>query len=144
MRPLILIVILVYPLTSYAASAEGIEELIGVWRTIRHGALVEISDCGNETPCGTLAWASETVFKGNTQDIRNRNLALRERPLLGVPILWGFQSLDGTWQNGRIYNPEDGKTFRANLRLLSADELQVTGCIGPFCRSQIWTRANTN
>ncbi|MBL1436462.1 MAG: DUF2147 domain-containing protein [Rhodobacteraceae bacterium] len=143
MRPWFLIALLAYPLMFSAASAEGIGAFAGLWRTARHGALVEITDCGNTTPCGALAWASAPVFEGNTQDIRNRNLALRERPLLGVPILWGFAP-DGTgWQNGGVYNPEDGKTFRAKLQLLSKYELRVTGCFGPLCRSQIWTRLTT-
>ncbi|NOR64298.1 MAG: DUF2147 domain-containing protein [Rhodobacteraceae bacterium] len=144
MRHTFLIALLVYPVMLPAASAEGIGALAGLWRTARHSALVEITDCGDATPCGALAWASEAVFEGNTQDIRNRNLALRERPLLGVPILWGFQRRETGWQSGRIYNPEDGKTFRANLQQLSKDELRVQGCLGPLCRSQIWTRSTTN
>ena len=144
MRPSILIALLLYPLMLTAASAEGIGALAGLWRTARHGALVEITDCGNATPCGALVWASDAVFEGNTQDVRNRNPALRERPLIGVPILWGFHRRKTGWQSGRIYNPEDGKTFRAKLRLLSIDELRVTGCFGPLCRSQIWTRLATN
>ena len=144
MRPSFLLALLLYPLMPPAASAEGIGELVGLWRTARHGALVDIADCGDATPCGTLAWASEAVFAGNTQDVRNRNLALRERPLIGVPVLWGFLRHESGWRSGWIYNPEDGKTFRAKLQLLSIDELRVTGCLGPLCRSQIWTRFTPN
>jgi uncharacterized protein (DUF2147 family) len=35
---------------------------------------------------------------------------------------------------------DDGKTFRAHLRLLSASELRVTGCLGLLCLSEVWTR----
>ncbi len=142
MRPSLLLAFLFYPVFAGAASAEGIVEISGLWRTVRHGALVKISDCGNATPCGVLVWASEALLNGNTQDRRNRQPALRERPLLGVPILWGFQPNASGWQNGRVYNPEDGKTFHAHLQLLSSNELRVTGCLGPFCRSQIWTRSS--
>lgn len=144
MRPTLLIALLFYPLMLGPASAEGVGALTGLWRTARHGALVDIVDCGNATPCGALVWASAVVFEGNTHDVRNRNIELRERPLIGVPILWGFQPNEASWKSGRIYNPEDGKTFRANLQLLSNDELRVTGCFGPLCRSQIWTRSPTN
>lgn len=144
MHPSLLIALLFYPLMFCAASAEGVNDLAGFWRTARHGALVQIDDCGNATPCGALAWASEAVFEGSTRDVRNHNRALRERPLIGVPILWGFQRNDLTWRSGRIYNPEDGKTFRANLQLLSKNELRVTGCFGLLCRSQIWTRSHIN
>ena len=68
---------------------------------------------------------------------------LRERPLIGVPILWGFLPDGEGWQGGRLYNPDDGKDFRAELQLLSPTRLRVTACFGPFCRSQIWTRIHT-
>jgi len=144
MRPSLLITFLLYHLVLGTANAKDVDELTGLWRTVRHGALVEIVDCGNATPCGLLASASEAAPKGTTNDIRNRNPALRERPLIGVPILWGFRRNNAGWKSGRIYNPEDGKTFRAKLRLLSKNELRVTGCLGPLCRSQIWTRSNIN
>lgn len=144
MRPKFLMAFLVYSMMFGTANAEGLGEVAGLWRTVRHGALVEITDCGNATPCGALVWASDPVLGGNTQDVRNTNIALRDRQLIGVPIIWGFQRAEAGWVGGRIYNPEDGKTFKATLRMLSNDELRVQGCLGPLCRGQIWTRATTN
>ncbi|GHB26328.1 hypothetical protein GCM10007094_13200 [Pseudovibrio japonicus] len=140
MRSFLLIPLLLYPLTVGGANAEGVDDLTGRWRTARHGALVEIADCGDGTPCGTLSWVSEAISEGNTADINNRNQALRNRPLIGLPILWGFECIEAGCQNGRLYNPEDGKTFHAHLQLLSKAELRVRGCLGPLCRSQIWMR----
>ncbi len=129
-----------FALLAVDANAEGIDDLVGHWRTVRHGALVEIADCGNGTPCGELAWVDHATSGGHTRDARNLDPSLRDRPLIGAPILWGFvPNVDG-WRDGRLYNPDDGKTFRAHLRLLSYTQLRVTGCFGPFCRSQIWIR----
>ncbi|MCY3672067.1 MAG: DUF2147 domain-containing protein, partial [Alphaproteobacteria bacterium] len=47
---------------------------------------------------------------------------------------------EGPWKGGRIYNPENGKTYRSNLRLKGADTLRVSGCVFIFCETQIWTR----
>lgn len=144
MRSPLLITLLVYPLMVGGSNAEGHDDLTGLWRTVRHGALVDIADCGDSTPCGTLTWISEAISEGNTTDIHNRNHALRIRPLIGLPILWGFECREAVCQNGRLYNPEDGKTFRAHMQLLSAAKLRVSGCLGPLCRSQIWTREDTS
>ena len=140
MRVNIFLSCLVYLALAIGASAQGINDLTGTWRTVRHGALVTITDCGNGSPCGGLEQVSTAITNGHTTDIRNPNATLRTRPLIGVPILWGFASGTEGWRNGHLYNPDDGKTFRAYLRLLSPNELRVTGCLGPFCRSQIWTR----
>ncbi|TCP61584.1 uncharacterized protein (DUF2147 family) [Rhodovulum bhavnagarense] len=135
----------VFALAALAASglyAEGLEDVTGHWRTVRHGALVRITDCGDSSPCGRLAWVAPAIAEGNTHDIRNPDAALRRRPLIGVPILWGFTPDGQGWTGGHLYNPDDGKTFRAHLHLLSPRALHVTGCLGPLCRSQVWTRAD--
>ncbi|MBL4869860.1 MAG: DUF2147 domain-containing protein [Robiginitomaculum sp.] len=143
MYRILTILILLHHMTSYSAYANEVGDLEGRWRTVRHGALVEITDCGNGTPCATLFWANPTLLGDVKYDDRNRNKDLRNRPLIGVPIFWGFTPSKNGWGRGRLYNPDDGKTFRAFLRPLSATELRVTGCLGPFCRSQTWLRIDT-
>jgi len=122
------------------ALASDLADLTGRWRDTRYGALVDISDCGNGTPCGWLTWVDARLTEGQTQDVRNRDPLLRTRALVGLPVLWNFASSPEGWREGRLYNPDDGKTFRAHLRLLSASELRVTGCMGLLCLSEVWTR----
>jgi len=45
-----------------------------------------------------------------------------------------------TWADGLIHNPRDRRTYRAKLRLLSGNQLKLTGCAWIFCGSQVWTR----
>lgn len=123
-----------------AAAGAEVSDVAGSWRTVRHGALVTMGDCGNGTPCGRLAWVNPAQKGGHTTDARNKNPALRARPLIGVPVLYGFVRAEGGWRNGKIYNPDDGKTFTAHMTLLSKDRLEVKGCLGSLCRKQIWTR----
>lgn len=141
-RSLGLIVLVGWGPAQVACAAEPAEltALNGLWRTERHGAWVQVADCGNGTPCGRLAWVDGQVAAGQTHDVRNRDPALRHRPLQGLPILWGFVAQPDGWRQGRVYNPDDGKTFAARLRLLRPDVLQVTGCLGPLCRSETWAR----
>ena len=66
--------------------------------------------------------------------------ALRSRPIAGLTILSGFAAAGDHW-SGRIYDPRSGRTYRSELRRESGT-LKVKGCFGPFCRTQVWTRAN--
>lgn len=117
-----------------------IDELTGTWRTQTHHALVSISACENSAPCGALVWVDPELTEGATTDTRNPVRRLRNRPLVGLRILWGFHSEATRWASGRVYNPDTGQTFSASLRLLSEDTLLVTGCLGPLCRSERWIR----
>jgi uncharacterized protein (DUF2147 family) len=115
-------------------------DLTGMWRTQMHHALVSISACADSTPCGALVWVDPGLTQGVTTDARNLDPRLRNRPLIGLRILWGFRSEATQWASGRVYNPDTGQTFSASLRLLSEDTLLVTGCLGPLCRSERWIR----
>jgi uncharacterized protein (DUF2147 family) len=105
-----------------------------------HHALVSISACEDSTPCGALVWVDPELTEGATTDTRNLDRRLRNRPLVGLPILWGFQSARTQWASGHVYNPDTGQTFSASLRLVSEDTLLVTGCLGLLCRSERWIR----
>jgi uncharacterized protein (DUF2147 family) len=55
--------------------------------------------------------------------------------------LTGFVPKSDRWDEGRIYDPESGKSYRSVLKLNADGSLKVSGCIVVFCQSQRWTRA---
>ena len=64
-------------------------------------------------------------------------------PMLGLEIIRGAQKTNGkdVWEGGKILDPENGKTY--TLRMTPVDggqKLDVRGSIGPFGRTQTWTR----
>ncbi|PQA88001.1 DUF2147 domain-containing protein [Hyphococcus luteus] len=122
------------------AGANGLAAIAGDWRTVRHGAEVRITDCGDGSPCGFLVSVDDEISGGRSRDENNRDPALRGRPLDGLPILWGYSRNEDGWRDGRLYNPETGQTFRSAMDLVARDRLRVKGCLGPFCRTQVWTR----
>lgn len=123
---------------SSPALAEG--PIAGRWTTQDKDAIVSIGKCG-ASACGKIARFLITPPQGADQrDINNPNAAQRKRKLLGLPILTGFKK-DGKVWRGKIYDPNSGKTYRSILRRKSANVLEVKGCVGPFCQTQIWRKA---
>ncbi|UYH54735.1 DUF2147 domain-containing protein [Qipengyuania sp. SS22] len=119
------------------AAAEPIE---GRWVTADKDAVVQIGNCGRST-CGRIAKFLVTPPQGADQrDVNNRDAAKRSRKLLGMAILTGFTKDEDAWR-GEIYDPNNGKTYRSIVRRSGPDRLEVKGCIGPFCQTQIWQRA---
>ena len=116
----------------------------GRWMTPGATAVVEIAPCsGAPGLCGTVRWLWDGLDeKGRPRlDTQNTDTSLRSRPLVGLSILSGLaRAANGGWE-GRIYNPEDGQTYRATLRRVGADTLTIEGCVLFICQKQVWRSA---
>lgn len=122
-----------------AAAQEA--SILGRWRTASEGGVVEIHRCG-QAICGRLVDAAALRADPNQRDARNRNAALRDRPLRGLLVLRGFTGGPTRWTGGPLYDPESGQSAGSGTLTLSGDTLTVRGCIGPMlCRNQTWRRA---
>ena len=122
-------------------------EAIGTWATEGSKSHVEIALCG-EKLCGRIIWLKEPLDdQGKPKfDANNPDTALQSRPILGLALLANFVP-DGepnVWNNGTIYNPEDGEIYSCTLTLLDDKTLKVRGYVGLplFGKTQIWTRVN--
>jgi uncharacterized protein (DUF2147 family) len=61
-----------------------------------------------------------------------------------VSLLEDFRGgANGEALEGRIYNPENGRTYRAALKLRSPDILEVKGCLLIVCDTQVWRRVES-
>ena len=79
--------------------------------------------------------------KGVMVDTKNPDESLKGRPLVGSKIIWGFKPKGNRWTGGKIYNPKDGNIYKSKLALTEDGKLKVKGCVGPICKSLLWTRA---
>jgi uncharacterized protein (DUF2147 family) len=126
------------------ASAD--DGVVGRWVTPGASAVVELARCADAAKlCGTIRWLWEaTDERGRARlDSQNADANLRTRPLLGLVILSGLALRPGGGWQGQIYNPEDGKTYRATVGRRGGDFLVVEGCVLFFCQKQVWRRAST-
>ncbi|MEM7662325.1 MAG: DUF2147 domain-containing protein [Pseudomonadota bacterium] len=113
-------------------------DVAGFWLTESQGAIVEIADCGDTTPCGTVVWYDKETATAHT-DIYNPDPELQSRPIVGMEMLSGFKRRGERWRRGKIYNAEDGKTYGSGINIRDDGNLTVKGCIGPLCQTQVWT-----
>jgi uncharacterized protein (DUF2147 family) len=125
---------MIWGLAVLDASAGPADDVLGLWLTQSGNGVVEISRCGGSI-CGRIVGG-----RGERLDVNNRDRALRTRELMGVVILSGYRESAAGWVGGRIYNPEDGASYRSELAPGPQGTLRVIGCLGPFCRTQVWTR----
>ena len=126
-------------IAALAVPALAADPISGRWVTQEKNAIVTIGNCGSSV-CGRISKFLETPPDGaNQRDVNNPDKSLRSRKLMGLRVLTDLRE-DGDLWRGDIYDPEAGKTYRSVIRRKGANRLEVKGCIGPFCQTQIWTR----
>lgn len=126
-----------------AVPASAQSSIDGVWRD--DGGYVEITvgPCGaqgGQTRCGRITRIIRMKPGETDRDRHNHDPALRSRSILGITILSGLTWRDGAWR-GRVYNPEDGGTYRSEVRPGAGGTLEVKGCLSFICRTRVWPGA---
>lgn len=131
-------VIAIACLTSPALSAEP----TGTWVTPEGKSRVQIANCGDALCGKIIALKEPNTPDGKPKlDAKNQNEGQRSRPLVGLSLLSGMKPSGESWK-GSIYNPEDGKTYKATMQMTGTSKLEVSGCVASiFCKTQVWTRA---
>ena len=113
-----------------AASAAAAKEITGLWDTGE--SHVEIYACG-DLVCGRIAALDEPLDEdGNAKlDTNNPDPALRSRPIIGMDLIAGFSRAGKTkWEDGTIYDPRDGETYKCVIKLQRDGTLKVRGYVG--------------
>lgn len=125
------------------ARAAG-DDITGWWfdQTKRAGILIE--PCGQQL-CGKVGWLREPLDAAGKAklDANNPDAKLKSRQICQLPMIGSFNKTGpGEWEDGWIYNPEDGDTYKSRMVLQDDGSLRVRGFIGvPWLgKSQVWTR----
>ncbi len=120
------------------------DKIIGLWQTGSGKGRIQITKYGDKYG-GKLVWIREpNDAQGKPKtDSQNPDPAKRSNPRLGLNNLLGF-TYEGKnkYENGTIYDPENGKTYKCVMTLDGEDKLNVRGYIGITLigRTDEWTR----
>lgn len=113
------------------AGAAMADPVLGTWKTqVDDGAYahVAMTKCGNAI-CGTIARTFNSDGEYNSEN-------------KGKKLVWDMQSDGkGYYSSGKIWQPSTGKTYKSKMQL-EGKTLRVSGCVGPICKKQTWSRVN--
>ena len=118
----------------------------GRWKTVNERgeikSVVVIENAGNE-------WKGR-VDKIFAPPARERNPVCanctgdkKNKPILGMEIMWGFKRSGNEYTGGRIIDPEDGKIYKCKMKVIDGGKkLEVRGYVGfsLIGRTQTWVR----
>ncbi|ABD88282.1 DUF2147 domain-containing protein [Rhodopseudomonas palustris] len=115
----------------------------GTWLTQAGDAKVLVKPCGSAI-CGKVVWLKQSIdaATGKPQtDDKNPDPSLRTRRIVGLQLFLDMLPATSSSWSGRVYNADDGNSYASTVALLDAGRLEVRGCAGALCGSEIWTRA---
>ncbi len=105
------------------------DDVEGVWKTqVDDGAYahVTISPCGGAL-CGVISRTFNASGEYKSENIGKR-------------LVWDMQpNGGGKYSGGKIWQPSTGKVYRSKMQMSGAS-LKVSGCVGPICKKQTWSR----
>lgn len=127
------------------SNSEG-DKILGEWLVGSQKAHVKITKYG-EKYGGKIVWLKTPTYEDGKPkvDKNNPDIIRKTLPLMGLSNLLGFiYTGNNTWEEGTIYDPENGKTYSCIIKMDDVNTLKVRGFIGiqMVGRTDIWKRVN--
>jgi len=137
------------------SAAAGPDDILGVWNNEEKDAKIEIVPCGDRY-CGRIVSLTEPDYPEGSKDgipgtakldHNNPDAARRTTPIIGLQIVSDFRFAGGNvWNDGKVYDPKNGKTYSGKMTLVSSRQLDLRGYIGISLigRTTTWTKAGVS
>ena len=142
MKSFIFTLMLLAAIPLWAASGSP-DAVLGVWKNGSGKGHIQIYKQGGKF-YGKIMWLRDATGEGGKPkvDHRNPDPDKRTKPLIGLVMMRDFKYEDGEWTDGYIYNPSDGKEYKAYMKLQNNNTLSVRGYVGIswIGKTDTWTR----
>lgn len=64
----------------------------------------------------------------------------KDKPLMGMLMLWNLKKEAGRYVEGKIYDVEAGKEYKCSIAQITPDRLKITASLLFLSESHYWTR----
>lgn len=141
----LLFVCFAYLATNNVFAQDASDAILGLWAPSNGKARIQIYKKGDKI-YGRIVWLKEPndATTGKPKVDKNNPIeSMRTAPLLGYSLLRELAYIgDNKWENGTIYDPENGSTYNCKMELTDSNTLDVRGFIGVamFGRTDTWKR----
>lgn len=127
-----LIVLFLLGMYAFAGFAQEADKIAGIWWNDEKTSKIEVKKVDGKY-IGTIVYMIPEKYENGLppKDDENPDPALRERSIVGLQILAGFEydSKKKEWKNGTIYDPKSGNTYDCYAWMDSDDVLNLKGFV---------------
>ena len=117
-----------------AAVGPALADPTGVWLD-KDGWTIRIHTCG-QALCAEIVSTQPPLDTSTGKawtDRNNPDVLKRDRPLIGIQVLFDMHpNGPGKW-SGTLYDSDRGKTYSGNLIELGAERIRIEGCMIMLC-----------
>lgn len=120
--------------------------IYGLWWNAEKTGKIKVYKAKSGKVCGKIVWLKEPKNdQGNPKlDKKNPNEELAKKPIINLVILKHlvYQGKN-KWEDGKIYDPNNGKTYSCEMTLSSDNKkLDIRGYVGISLigRTSTWTK----
>ena len=133
-------IIFIIVLFTLAKNSFAQQQILGKWLSEDGEAITEIYQQGFLF-YGKISWLKNPNDKKGKPftDTENPDPNKRTQDLLDLVILNDFFFKNNKWENGTIYDPNNGKTYNCSMWIDNGN-LKVRGYLGIFYQTQTWTK----
>lgn len=130
MKQLLLLFIL--SITGLAGIAQDADKITGIWWNDEKTSKIKVEKKDGKY-IGTIIYIIPERYVDGTppKDDKNPDASLKNRSLIGLQILSGFEydAKKKEWKNGKIYDPKSGNTYDCYSWLENNDLLKLKGFV---------------
>ena len=127
-----LIILFLLGVYAIAGIAQEADKIVGIWWNDEKTSKIEVKKVDGKY-IGTIVYMIPEKYENGEppKDDENPDESLRERSIVGLQILEGFEynAKDKEWKDGTIYDPKSGKTYDCYGWMESDDLLKLKGFV---------------
>ncbi len=125
-------ILLVFVFSAFQLFASfNADAILGVWANSSNRGHIQIYKQEGKY-YGKIIWLKHPYDQTGKPkvDYHNPDETERNKQLLGLVMLRDFIYENEEWKGGKIYNPQDGKEYKSNIKLTDDKTMSVRGYIG--------------
>jgi uncharacterized protein (DUF2147 family) len=139
------IFLITFCLLAYVGFSQDANDIVGVWEPSNGKVYVKI-DKIDDKYYGKIVWLREPIDPDTGEpkvDKNNPDESMQDVPIKGYRMLKDFvYKGDGVWEEGSIYDPQNGTTYDCVINMKDENTLDIRGYVAlkTFGRTDTWKR----
>ncbi len=141
-----LMILAVAMLTVAGAAAQSADKILGIYKAVEEGkeSKVEFTKRPDGSYRGQIIWLKQPNNADGTPKLDAKNPEESKRKLRAdrVVLINGvnYDAKKNVWNNGRVYDPTKGKTYKVEVSFEGDKKLRVKGSLFGFSKSVYWEK----